>query len=145
MRLSDSTSLLAGLLLAAPLAAADGDPLEWFLSVHTAMPMANLSTDVDGKLGFGFNLGFEQPLSRRVSVRGSFSWTGYRVDDRNLWEKAFASHLRGLRVLRVEYVAPEFPATGCRQIPCLGFSAVDLSVYRIPTCPRTESMSLAGS
>lgn len=86
-------ALFAALLPLAPLSAQEGKPLDGFVAVHTAMPLGTLSADVDGKLGFGFSLGIQQPLTSRLAVRGGFSWTGYRVDDRNLWLRAFASLL----------------------------------------------------
>lgn len=86
-----SLALLAALSAVAPLAAADGKPLNGVLSVHSAMPLGTLHADVNGQLGFGFSFGIQQALASRVAVRGSFSWTGYRVDDRNLWARAFAS------------------------------------------------------
>lgn len=61
------------------------------MAVHTAAPLGSLATDVNDQLGFGLSLGVQQPLASRLAVRGSFSWTGYRVNDRNLWERAFAS------------------------------------------------------
>ncbi len=62
-----------------------------FLAVHAAAPLGSLSSDVNDQLGFGISLGVHQALSSRLAVRGSFSWTGYRVNDRNLWDRAFAS------------------------------------------------------
>ena len=61
------------------------------MAVHTAVPLGSLATDVNDQLGFGISLGVQQPLASRLAVRGSFSWTGYRVNDRNLWDRAFAS------------------------------------------------------
>lgn len=85
-------ALLAA-FIAIPSAAADDRPLDGFLAVHTALPMGTLATDVDNKLGFGFSFGVQQPLTSRWALRAGFSWTGYRVDDRNLWSRAFASML----------------------------------------------------
>ena len=83
-------ALLASLPFAS-LWAQEGKPLRGIIAVHAAAPLGTLSTDVDGQSGFGFSVGIQQSLASRVAVRGSFSWTGYRVDDRNLWTRAFAS------------------------------------------------------
>ncbi len=91
MDIRQSFALLAVLLPFVPLGAQEGKPLGVVLAVHTAAPLGTLATDVDGKLGFGFSAGIQQSLSSRFAVRGSFSWTGYRVDDRNLLARAFAS------------------------------------------------------
>ncbi|MBI4913731.1 MAG: hypothetical protein HY823_13425 [Acidobacteria bacterium] len=95
-------AVLSGALL--PLRAG-ADELRCILAVHSALPMAKLATDVDGQLGFGVTLGLHQPLSDRFAVRASASWTGYRVDDRNLWSQAFltlmdASYAEDRMVLR---------------------------------------------
>lgn len=87
----NSIALLAALLTFGTLSAGDRKPLDGILAVHTAMPLGSLNVDVNSQLGFGFSFGIQQPLTSRLAVRGSFSWTGYRVDDRNLWARAFAS------------------------------------------------------
>lgn len=92
MHRTSITTALA-VLLAAPLAAGGDTDLSLVVGVHTALPMGRLAEDVDGKLGFGVSAGLQQPLTSRLAVRGLFSWTGYRVDDRNLWARAFASVL----------------------------------------------------
>lgn len=61
------------------------------LSAHTAVPVGALNRDVNGQLGFGLGLGFQQPLTDRTALRGTFSWTGYRVNDRNLGGRVLAS------------------------------------------------------
>jgi len=90
------TALTLGLCL--PLAAAEDatSPLafgNWSLglSVHTAVPAGQLSSDVNHQLGFG--LGFHVPvrLGDHHSIRPSFEWTGYRVNDRNWASRALAS------------------------------------------------------
>ena len=86
-----SLALLVLLISFVPLSAGGGKPLDGILAVHTAMPLGTLNADVNSQLGFGFSLGIQQPLASRVAVRGSFAWTGYRVDDRHLWARAFAS------------------------------------------------------
>jgi hypothetical protein len=89
LKFRNALVLLVALVAADPLRAQAGTG--GYLALHTAFPMSTLNSDVDGKLGFGFSAGIHQPLTSRFAVRGSFSWTGYRVDDRNLWWKAFAS------------------------------------------------------
>lgn len=91
MKVRKSFALFAALAAVSTLDAGDGMPLNGVLSVHTAMPLGTLNADVNSQLGFGFNFGIQQSLASRLAVRGSFSWTGYRVDDRNLWARAFAS------------------------------------------------------
>lgn len=83
--------VLSALLSLLPMGAQEASSARGFLAVHTAAPLGSLSADVNHQLGFGLSLGLQQPLARRLAVRGSFSWTGYRVNDRNLWERAFAS------------------------------------------------------
>ena len=90
MNIRPRLALLAALPFAS-LWGQEGNPLNAVLAVHAAAPLGTLSTDVDGNSGFGFSMGFQQSLASRVAVRGSFSWTGYRVDDRNLWTRAFVS------------------------------------------------------
>ena len=91
MPIRKSLALSTLLLAVGPLFAGDGKPLDGFVAVHAALPMGTFNSDVNGQLGFGFSFGFQQPLASRLAMRGSFSWTGYRVDDRNLWARAFAS------------------------------------------------------
>jgi hypothetical protein len=76
-----------------PLGAQEGESLRGIMAVHTSVPLGVLSNDVNGQVGFGISVGIQQPLTQRLAVRGSFSWTGYRVNDRNLWNRAFASML----------------------------------------------------
>jgi hypothetical protein len=57
------------------------------------MPLATLSTDVNNQFGFGFTAGIRGRISNRLELRGGISWTGYRVDERSLWLRAFASML----------------------------------------------------
>ncbi len=90
MRIRRSLVLLT-MLFSVPMCAQEGRSARGIIAVHTAAPLGTLSTDVGGKLGFGFSVGIQQPLASRLAVRGSFAWTGYRVNDRNLWERAFAS------------------------------------------------------
>jgi hypothetical protein len=60
------------------------------MSFHTAVPTGGLHQDVQGQLGFGFGLGAQLRVSNRIALRGSFSWTGFRVDERNLWSRMVA-------------------------------------------------------
>lgn len=83
--------VLLALLSRGPLRAQEEHSARGSIAVHTAVPLGTLSSDVNDQLGFGISLGIQQPLAPRLAVRGSFSWTGYRVNDRNLWERAFAS------------------------------------------------------
>lgn len=91
MPIRKSLALSTLLLAVGPLFAGDGKPLDGFVAVHAALPMGTFNSDVNGQLGFGFSFGFQQPLASRLAMRGSFSWTGYRVNDRNLLSRAFAS------------------------------------------------------
>lgn len=77
------------LLAALTLGAQDAEP-RFYFDVHTAMPMGTLSRDVNDQFGFGLTLGVDWPVVRHFSLRTSFSWTGYRVDDRSLAARAFA-------------------------------------------------------
>jgi len=60
------------------------------LSFHTAVPAGALYRDVQGQLGFGFGLGAQVRLSDRMGLRGAFSWTGYRVNERHWGARLFA-------------------------------------------------------
>ncbi len=90
MQIHRGTVLLIALSFL-PIWAQEGQSARGIIAVHTAVPLGSLNTDVDGKVGFGFSAGLQQPLTSRLAVRGSFSWTGYRVDDRNFWARAFSS------------------------------------------------------
>ena len=84
----------ATLALCLSTAAWGGDAArDWkaLLFAHTAVPVGTLHRDVNGQLGFGLGLGVHQPLTDRTAIRGAFSWTGYRVNDRNLGGRVLAS------------------------------------------------------
>ena len=90
MNKAKNLALLA-FLLPGTLHSGDGKALDGIMAIHAAVPMGPLSTDTNDQLGFGFSLAIQQPLTPRTAVRGSFSWTGFRVNDRNLWARAIAS------------------------------------------------------
>ncbi len=63
------------------------------LGIHTAVPTGALGRDVDQKLGFGFSVGYQHELWPKIGLRTAFQWTGYRVNDRNLFDRMLASVL----------------------------------------------------
>jgi hypothetical protein len=84
---------LLTLCLAVPAWAQAPEPersIQGLLSFHTAIPAGALYRDVQGQLGFGFGLGAQVRLSDRLGLRGAFSWTGYRVNERHWGARLFA-------------------------------------------------------
>lgn len=86
--------LALSLCLLAPLAAEEPAERPGFgFSVHTAIGLGNLGRDVQDQLGFGVGLHAHVPVTERIALRPAFTWTGYRVNDRDTGWKIMAAIL----------------------------------------------------
>lgn len=63
------------------------------VGVLAATGVGDLSADLNGHPGFGFQLQGYIPVASRLQVRPAFEWTGYRVSDYNLGARAAANAL----------------------------------------------------
>lgn len=96
MRALILTLALAGLSAASTAARAQDAPSHWgpvglAITVHTSLPLGSLSQDVHGHVGFGLGVHVPLQISGHQVLRPSFEWTGFRINDRNLGARAFAS------------------------------------------------------
>ena len=68
-------------------------PSGFIIDVHTAIPVGTLAQDTHDQFGFGMSLGFQAAIGSHAAFRGTFKWTGYRVNDRNLAQRFLANIL----------------------------------------------------
>lgn len=83
---------LAAALMADPAPEVRAGSLGVGVAFQTAIPTGLLSRDVRDQWGFGLAGFGTLGLSDRILLRPTFSWTGYRINDRN-WGNRFLANL----------------------------------------------------